>query len=120
MAGLPKANGWLIRSRTATGKIQLSYVGVGPMAQMLVIQLRVVTVQAAPPAAHAAAGLPHGEKGIEDNTIHAIVDPLQQLGVVLRKVIGLCGHARWLARFAAVSTSCSRSEPPFSSEIWKR
>src|SRR5262247_1622537 len=67
------------------------------LTQMLVIQLRVVTVQAAPPAAHAAAGLPHGEKGIEDNTIHAIVDPLQQLGVVLRKVIGLCGHARWLA-----------------------
>lgn len=77
------------------------------LAQMLVIQLRVVPVQVSPPAAHAAAGLPHWEKGIEDDAIHAIVDPLQQLGVVLRKVVARI-HARSLARFAAVSGSCSR------------
>src|SRR5215813_6772784 len=77
------------------------------LSEMLVIQLRVVPVKSSPPAAHATAGLPHGVEGIEDDAIHAIVDPLQQLGVVLREVIGRV-HARPLARFAAVSHSCSR------------
>jgi hypothetical protein len=68
-----------------------------PLAQMLVIQLRVVAVQASPPAAHAAAGLPQTEEGVEDDAIHAIIDPVQQLGVVLREVIGRV-HAPLLAR----------------------
>ena len=79
----------------------------GHLTQVLVIQVRVVAVQLPPQAAHAAAGLPHREKRIEDDAVHTIVDPLQQLGVVLRKIIGRV-HAHSLARFAAVSTSCSR------------
>jgi hypothetical protein len=35
-----------------------------------------------------ATGLPQWEKGVEDDAIHAIVDPIQQLDVVLRKLIG--------------------------------
>jgi len=89
------------------------------LPQMLVIELRVIPVELSPPTTHPAAGLPKREKRIEDDAVHAIVDPLQQLGVVLREVIGRF-HARPLARFAVVSGSCSRSEPPFSSEIWKR
>jgi hypothetical protein len=42
-------------------------------AQMLVIQLRVVAVQVSPPAADAAAGLSHREKGVEDDAINAFV-----------------------------------------------
>jgi hypothetical protein len=38
-----------------------------------VIQLRVVAVELSPPAAHAAAGLSIGKKGVEDNTIDATV-----------------------------------------------
>src|SRR5262249_17643809 len=82
------------------------------LSEMLVIQLRVVPVKSSPPAAHAAAGLPHGVEGIEDDAIHAIVDPLQQLGVVLREVIGRV-HARPLARFAAVSHSCARQRTTY-------
>jgi hypothetical protein len=33
-------------------------------------------------------GLPQREKGIQNDAIDAIVDPIQQLGVVLRKVVG--------------------------------
>src|ERR1700739_861895 len=79
----------------------------GHLTQVLVIQVRVVAVQLPPQAAYAAAGLPHREKCIEDDAVHTIVDPLQQLGVVLRKIIGRV-HAHSLNRFAAVSTGCSR------------
>src|SRR5262249_60938888 len=79
--------------------------------QMLITRWRAAPVQLPPPAAHATASLPQREEGVEDDAIHAIVDPLQQLGVILRQVIGRV-HARSLARFAAVSGSCSRSEPP--------
>src|SRR5215475_9850025 len=89
------------------------------LAQMLVIQLRVVPVQVSPPAAHAATGLPHREKGIEDNAIYAIVDTLQQLGVILGKIIGRV-HTRSLARSTPSLVAVRESEPPFSSEIWKR
>jgi hypothetical protein len=78
------------------------------LTQMLVIELRVIAVEASPPGAHTAAGLPHREKGIENDAIHAIIDPLQQIGVVLGKVIGRV-HAQSLARFQAVSGSCSRT-----------
>ena len=77
------------------------------LTQMLVIELRVIPVELSPPAAHAAAGLPQRKKGIQNDAIDAIVDPIQQLGVVLRKVVGRV-HARLLAGFAAVSRSCSR------------
>jgi hypothetical protein len=42
---------------------------------MLVAQQRVIAVQLSPLASHAAGGLPHREKGIEDYAIDAIVDP---------------------------------------------
>src|SRR5262245_21354034 len=57
------------------------------IAQMLVMQVR-VDYKVSPRTAPAAAGLPHGEESIEHNTIHTIVDPLQQLGVVLGQLIG--------------------------------
>jgi hypothetical protein len=44
---------------------------------VLVIQVRFVAVQLSPQAANATAGLPHREKGIEDDAVHTIVDPLQ-------------------------------------------
>jgi hypothetical protein len=86
---------------------------------MLVIELRVIPVELSPPAAHAAAGLSHGEKGIEDDPIHAIVDPLEQLGIVLRQVIGRV-HAQSLAGSQPSLLAVRDSEPLFSSEIWKR
>jgi hypothetical protein len=67
-------------------------------------QLRLVAVQASPPAAHSAAGLPRREEGVEDDAIRAIVDLIQHLGVVLREVIGRV-HARLLARSAAVGST---------------
>src|SRR5262249_53222333 len=77
------------------------------LSEMLLIQLRVVPVKSSPPAAQAAAGLPHGVEGIEDNAIHAILDPLQQIGVVLSEVIGRV-HGPPLTKLSAVSHSCSR------------
>ena len=61
----------------------------GHLTQMLVIEVRVIPVQLSPPAAHAAAGLPQREKGTQDNAIDAIVDPIQQHGVILGKVVGV-------------------------------
>ena len=48
----------------------------GHLTQMLVIELRVIPVQLSPPAANAAAGLPQRGKGIQDDAIDAIVDPI--------------------------------------------
>jgi hypothetical protein len=46
MAGLPRANGWSIRSHTVTGKLQLSSAGCGPMASPLSRRLQVWHAQA--------------------------------------------------------------------------
>ena len=89
------------------GRMQAPGEGPRHLTQMLVIQLRVVAVQVSPPAAHATTSLPHWEESIEDDAIHTIVDPLQQLGVILGKIIGRV-HARRSTQITAVSGSCSR------------
>ena len=77
------------------------------LPQILVIQLRVVAVQVAPQGAYAATGLPHREESVEDDAIHAIVGPLQQLGVIVIKIIGRV-HAPTSTQHTSVCGSCSR------------
>ena len=55
--------------------------------QMAIIERRVVAVQVAPPRAQSAAGLSQRKERVEHDTIRAVVGPLQQLGVVRRKVV---------------------------------
>ncbi len=66
---------------------QAARKGAGHLAQMIVVQMRVVAVQLPPPGAQAAARLAHRKIGVQHDAIHAVVSPCQQLGVVSREVI---------------------------------
>jgi len=98
------------------------------VAQMRIVQGRVVAAQASPPRPHPAASLPQRIKSVQHNAIHAVVGALQEFGVVLRKlvardhtqgppVVRLRLHGD---RKPAPPQLFAKGEPPFPSAVWER
>src|SRR4249919_118700 len=75
---------------TLLGAERMEAARKGPrhFAQMFIVEIRIVAIQTSPPRAHAASRLSQWIESVQHNTVHAVVGPLQQLGVVLRKLIG--------------------------------
>ena len=92
------------------------------VAQMRIVQRRIVAAQTSPPGPHPAASLPQRIKSVQHNAIHAVVGARQELGVVLRKVVardhtqGPCRPHQITRRQEAPRQLFANGEPPFPSE----